>query len=168
MERKVVITEKGSIFEGAVPEIVTRELTSAMFEATAFMEAEVTKRTPQGVFGQQGGLASTIFGQVNEKGGPVVRGEVGHQSKHGDVVEKGRAPGKAWPPEGALLRWIEVKLGVDEKTALGLEFVIRRKIGQKGFEGAHMFEEAYDEEWPTIKKIFDGYGFVIARKIDGE
>ena len=168
MERRVVITQKGSIFEGVVPEIVTGELTSAMTEATAFMEAEVKDRTPHGVFGTQGGLASTIFGQVAEKGVAVVRGEVGHQSKHGDVVEKGRTPGKAWPPEGALLRWIEVKLGVDEKEALKLEFVIRRKIGQKGFEGAHMFEEAYDEEWPTIKKIFDKYGFIIAKEIDGK
>ncbi len=168
MERKIVITEKGSIFEGVVSEIVTKELTSAMYEATAFIEGEVKKRTPQGVFGTGGGLTSTIFGEVDVKGSPVVRGEVGHQSKYGDVVEKGRSAGEKMPPKGALLRWIEVKLGVDEEEAEELEFGIRYMIGKWGSEGAHMFEEAYDEEWPTIKKIFDKYGFNIAREIDGE
>jgi hypothetical protein len=168
VEQTVVITAKGAVFEGKTPEIVTKQLTAAMYEATAFMEREVKSETPQGVFGQQGGLISTIFGDVSKKGVAVVRGKVGHQSKHGDIVEKGRTAGKAWPPEGALLRWIEVKLGVDERTALQLEFVIRRKIGQKGFKGAHMFEKAYNEGWSTVKKIFDRYGFNIAKKIDGK
>ena len=168
MERKVIITAKGSIFEGMTAEIVAKELTSAMFEATTFMEGEVKKRTPQGVFGASGGLTSTIFGEVDGKGEPVVRGEVGHQSKYGDVVEKGRTAGEKMPPEGALLRWIEMKFGVSEEEAEELEFGVRYMIGKWGSKGAHMFEEAYDEEWPTIKKIFDSYGFDIARELNGE
>ena len=91
---------------------------------------------------------------------------MGHQSKYGDVIEKGRTAGKKWPPEGVLLRWIEVKLGVEDKVAKQLEFVIRRKIGKKGFPGVDMFERALNENWPKLQEIFDHCGFDIARGLN--
>jgi len=166
MELKVSITTKGKIFEGKAPEIVQDQLAAAMYEATSFLEREVKKRTPQGVFGGAGGLLSTIHGEVVGKGTPVIKGIVAHGSAYGDVIEKGRRAGKTWPPEGALLRWIEVKMGLPEETAKRLEFVIRRKIGQKGFPGAHMFENALQEGWPKLKDMFDRAGFEIARELN--
>ncbi len=169
METKVIITVKGAFFEGKAPRIVNKELTSAMWEAVQFLEREVKEGTPQGVYGEKGGgLKAGIHGEVIEKGTSVIKGVVAHQSKYGDVIEKGRTPGQKWPPEGSLLRWIEVKMGVDSATAKSLEFVIRRKIGKKGFEGAEMFESALEEKWPSLKKIFDRAGFDIARRVDGE
>ncbi len=164
MELKVSITTKGKIFEGKGPEIVRDALEDTMYEATQFLEEEVKKRTPLGVSKAKGGLVSTIHGEVISKGEPIVKGIVGHQSLYGDVIEKGRRAGK-WPPEGVLLRWIEVKLGVPEAQAKRLEFIIRRKIGQKGFPGAHMFENALDEGWPKLKEIFDRGGFEISRQL---
>lgn len=167
MAQAFVVSEKGAFFEGKATEIIQREMSSAMYEATAFLESEVKEGTPQGVFGDQGGLLSTIHGEVIEKGETIVKGIVAHQSAYGDVVEKGRDPGKSWPPEGALLRWIEVQLDVGERAAKNLEFVIRRKIGQKGTKGAHMFENALKENWNRVAEIFDRHGFEIAKKING-
>ncbi len=166
MELKVSITTKGKVFEGKAPEIIQSALEGAMYEATTFLEGEVKKRTPLGVYGAGGGLISTIHGEVVGKGMPLVKGIVGHQSVYGDVIEKGRRAGKTWPPEGALLRWIEVKMGIPGDMAKRLEFVIRRKIGQRGFPGAHMFENALKEGWPRLKKMFDDAGFKIARRLN--
>jgi hypothetical protein len=166
MDLKVSISTKGKIFEGKAPEIIRQELVDVMYEATSFLETEVKKYTPTGVYGAKGGLISTIYGEVLEKGSPIVKGIVGHQSVYGDVIEKGRRAGKTWPPEGALLRWIELKMGVPEEQAKRLEFVVRRKIGQKGFPGAAMFETAFKRGWPKLKKMFDDAGFKIARKLN--
>jgi hypothetical protein len=165
MDLKVGINLKGAIWDGKGPELVQAGLTSAMYEATSFLEREVKKRTPKGVGGAQGGLISTVHGEVTGKGVPVVKGIVAHGSAYGDVVDKGRRPGKKWPPEGVLLKWIELKMGVDEVQAKRLEFVIRRKIGKKGFSGALMFEKTLDETWPRLKDIFDRGGFEITRQL---
>jgi len=166
MELKVSISTKGKIFEGKAPEIAQKALEDAMYEAVMFLEGEVKMRTPMGVFGTSGGLISTIHGEVMGKGMSAIKGIVGHQSIYGDVIEKGRRAGKTWPPQGALFRWIEVKMGVPEETAKRLEFVIRRKIGKKGFPGAAMFENALKQGWSKLKKIFDDAGFNITRKLN--
>lgn len=168
MRLVVTVTQKGAIYEGKTPRIVSEELAAAMYEATGLLEGEVKKRTPQGVFGERGGLRSTIYGEVQGKGTPLVKGVIAHQSKYGDVIEKGRRPGRKWPPEGALIRWMEVKLGMDESTAIKKEFVLRRKIGVKGFPGAHMFEGALTDNWPRLQRIFDRRGFEIARRWENE
>lgn len=165
MELKVLISQKGKILEGKAPEIIRDNLTSAMYEATEFLEQKVKERTPLGVT-KGGSLRSTIHGEVEGKGTPVIKGIVGHQSAYGDVIEKGRTAGKAWPPEGVLLRWIELKFGKDEIEAKRLEFVIRRKMGRKGFPGAHMFEKALTEGWPKLTEIFDRMGFEITRELN--
>lgn len=165
MELKVTVTQKGKIFEGVSEAIVRDNLSQAMHEATAFLEREVKKRTPQGVGGAKGGLRATIRGEVEGKGTPVIKGIVAHQSKYGEVVEKGRAAGKAWPPEGSLIRWVEVKMGVSGYEAKRIEFLIRRKIGKKGFPGAFMFEKALNENYGKIQDIFDRCGFEIAREL---
>ncbi|MDI6722813.1 MAG: hypothetical protein QMD97_04605 [Candidatus Aenigmarchaeota archaeon] len=166
MELVVKITQKGNIFKGKGRQIIIDNLTDAMYEATMMLEREVKMRTPKGVFGAQGGLYSSIKGEVEGKGMPVVKGIVAHGSKYGDLIEKGRTAGRKWPPEGDLIRWIEVKTGVDERTARKMEFLIRRKIGRKGFPGAHMFENALKENWPRLQRIFDRCGFEIAKEMN--
>jgi len=168
MEFKVTIKKKGPVFDGSATKVVDRKLEDAMYEATQLLEREVKERTPRGVMGAQGGLLSTIHGEVLKKGTSVVKGVVGSSAEYAEVIEKGRRAGKKWPPEGALIRWIEVKLKVGREMAERLEFVIRRKIGRKGFPGVHMFEKALDENWHRIQKIFDRAGYEITRVIDGE
>lgn len=92
-------------------------------------------------------------------------------SPYGPVLELGRRPGRRWPPEQAIARWVELKfkrgamtlrtsagaalsrrtkkgrgsyrkLGQDEERALKTAvFLIRRKIGRTGIPGRHMFRK---------------------------
>lgn len=165
MEFKAVVTQKGKIFEGKAPEIINNALTAAMYEGIALIERNVKRFTPVGVYGAQGGLLASEHGEVIGKGTPVVKGVFGSSSPYAEVVEKGRTAGKAWPPEGSLIRWINLKLGVEGKAAKGLEFIIRRKIGRKGFPGAHMFEKGLEVSMPGLQEIFDRSGFVIATEL---
>ncbi len=168
MEIKVAISKKGGIFDNAPAEIVERNLTAAMYEAVGLLEGKVKAYTPQGVFGERGGgLRASVFGEVVGKGTPLLKGVVATQSKYGEVIEKGRRPGMKMPPEGSLIRWMEVKLGMDSETAKKREFLLRRKIGKKGFPGVRMFERALDENMGTLEGIFDRYGFNIAKELGG-
>ena len=172
---KVDVTQSGAAFGNRAPDIIKQGLVAAMMEAVALLERSVKMKTPTGVFGAQGGLLAGIHGEVVNVGGAGVKGLVGHQSPYGDVIELGRRPGQKWPPAGVLLRWIEKKITQweggkwkgRESSAAGLEFVIRRKIGVKGFEGAKMFEKALAENWPKIEEIFGRAGFDISRQLGG-
>lgn len=184
MQLEYLITRKGAIFDGKAEEIMNKSLEAAMYEAVALLEGEVKKITPKGVMGAQGGLLSTIHGEVTGKGTPVLKGIVGEQSKYGEVIEKGRAAGEKMPPGsvayssvrkgdhgtvhyvGGLLRWIEVKLGVDTETARKLEWPIRKKISKRGFKGTFMFKKAFDANLSKIQDIFDKHGFEVTRKLN--
>lgn len=184
MELQYKITTKGPFFDGKAPAKIGAELNKAMWESVLFLETKVKEYLPSevdgisrgvGVFGDQGGLRSTIHGEV-EKGSSLIRGMtgssvitgiVGHTSVYGDVIEQGRSANKGMPPKGSLIRWMEVKLGMDEKTALSKEFVLRRSIGKKGFAGVHMFERAFNDHEATVGEIFERYGFSIARAMNG-
>jgi hypothetical protein len=161
MKLRATITAKGPMFDRSAPEIMQRDLLTAMYSATAFLEGKVRDNTPQGVYGMEGGLRATIHGEVIQYGTSVM-GIVGHAREYGDVIELGRRPGQKMPPEGVLLRWVEIKTGMSGKRAKQLEFLIRRKIAREGFEGSHMFERAFTENQNQIQKIFDKAGFDIA------
>lgn len=168
MELRYTIKKTGAIYRGSAQAIVGEELNSALTEVVIFLEREVKARTPVGVFGAQAGLVAGIHGEVIGKGTPVMKGIVAPHVSHNyaEVVEKGRTPGKAMPPAGTLVRWIEQKLGVSETMAKSLEFVIRRKIGKKGFKGAHMFENAFNENFNNIQSMFEKGGFEISKRLD--
>ena len=60
------------------------------------------------------------------------------------AVETGARP--HFPPSSALVLWVQRKLHVsDEKKALQIAFLIARKISQRGTQGAHMFEIAFNQ-----------------------
>jgi hypothetical protein len=94
------------------------------------------------------------------------KGIVGTGSPYGDVIELGRRPGSKWPPEGVLERWIEEKIGAEGAQLKSLEFLIRRKIGRKGFPGVHMFERAFKANYRKLVDIFERAGFKITKEIN--
>ncbi len=161
------VTYSGPLFDGKAPQIAQKRLESAMYEAVMFLERKVKEKTPTGVGGAQGGLLSTIGGEVVGKGTPVLKGVIGHQSPYGDVIEKGRTAGKAMPPSGVLIQWMVQKMGIDETTAQRIEFAVRRKIGRKGFPGAQMFEKTWDKYIPDVQAIFERAGFTLAGDLNG-
>lgn len=188
MELKATVTAKGKILDGMAPEIAQKNLESAMYEAVALLERAVKQNIRKagrvGVGGAKGGLLSTIHGEVIEKGMPIMKGIVATQSKYGLVIEKGRSPGQKMPPADALDRWIDVKLGTISRSAKtfksmdhalayiswkkSISFLIRRKIGRKGFPGIYMFEKAWTENLPKIQRMFEKAGFNITRELNGK
>lgn len=167
MDIKISITTSGALLQGKAPAVIQAGLDGFVTEATIFLKAQVMMRTPQGVGGAREGLMASINAntEVTGKGTPLVKGVVAHDSRHGDVVEKGRTAGKGMPPKGSLVRWLEVKLGLDEKTARRIEFVVRRKIGVKGFEGAHMFEKAVTGNLGKLDAMAERWGLKIATEL---
>lgn len=162
----VRIDTSGALLNGQAPAIIQKNLDRTIVEATLFLWREVQSRTPQGVSGYQGGLISTIRQEVTGKGTPIVKGVIFQGKPYGEVIEKGRSAGKGMPPEGSLLRWLEVKLGLSEKDAKRIEFVVRRKIKSKGFEGAHMFEQAFKDNLTRVEAIFSKVGFTMAEELN--
>lgn len=142
-----------------------RRADAAMTETVFFLVREVKRRTPQGVFGAQGGLLASIQGDLAGRGTPALKGIVASDKAYAETVEKGRRPGKALPPEGVLIRWIEEKLGLEREDALEAEYPIRRKIGRKGFEGVFMFQKALDENTGAVEGIWHRHGFAMARVV---
>jgi len=167
MKLSVSTIKTGAVLDGRGPEITQAGLDRLVTLVTMFLLAEVKKRTPQGVYGAQGGLLGSMQGEVKGKGTPVIKGIVMSAQKYAEPIEKGRSAGKSWPPEGTLVRWIEVKFGVDNVTAKRIEFAVRRKIGRKGFPGAHMFERAASENTGKIDAMAAAEGFRIAVELDG-
>ncbi|MCE5265676.1 MAG: hypothetical protein LLG97_19380 [Deltaproteobacteria bacterium] len=151
------------------PAIVQRRLDSAIHEATMLLVGEVKRiiweEKRLGVGGVEAGLYKDIESEVLDQGTPLVKGIVFTGRAYGIVIEKGRRPGKAWPPQGVLLPWIQLKLGLSGEQAKDVEFLIRRKIGKLGFPGIHMFERAFNQNRPKIQKMFEKAGYDIVDKV---
>lgn len=158
----------GALLQGKAPQVVQKHFDRFITTAVLFLEREVKVRTPQGVYGAQGGLLGSIKADIAGRGTPLVRGAVFTAHSYGEVVEKGRRPGRGMPPKGTLLRWIEMKFGLGREEAERIEFVVRRKIGQKGFEGAHMFEKAYKENLPQLQRMAQAEGLAIVGELSRE
>jgi hypothetical protein len=166
MNLGISIEKNGAILNGKGPEVIQAGLDRLIDMIVQFLTVEVKKRTPQGAMGAQGGLLGSIQNQVVGKGTPMIKGIVASAQKYAEVIEKGRDPGKAWPPEGVLLRWIEVKMGLSGEEAKRVEFLVRRKIGQKGFPGRHMFEHAVSQNLGRIDSMAEAEGFKISSQLD--
>ena len=174
MELQATITLKGHLFDGKYPEIVRKQLIAFMYEATAFLEQKVKANLPTeldglsrgiGVGGTVNGLYASIHGEPIDRGGPIIRGVVAHASMYGDIIERGREAGRSMPPSGVLIGWMEKKLGMSEKEAISKEFIFRRKIGQKGFPGIHMFERAFNEGFSQLQSIAEKYCIEIVKAL---
>lgn len=167
MELKIKIDVQGALLKGKAPEIVQRNLDEAITRATMLLWNEVLKRTPQGASGSKNGLLNSIKADVILKGTPVVKGIIVTDKKYGEVIEKGRQPGKgiAEAARPALIQWVNVKLGIEGKAAERVAFLISRKIKKYGFEGHHMFEKALNENMGKVDDIFKKAGFDIAKEL---
>jgi hypothetical protein len=174
MNINIKVDVKGALLKGTAPEIVQAGLDGFVEEACSFLHREVAKRTPQGRYGAQGGLIQSIQkGKIVGKGTPLVKGSVVTASKYGEVIEKGRRPGKGIASAAAgdkyvspLLPWIETKLGISGKEAERVAYLIGRKIKLQGFEGRHMFEKAVSENQGVLDAMAARYGLTIATELN--
>jgi len=144
------------------PDIVREEMTAAISEADLLLEREVKEKTPVGV-GGAGGLRGSIAAQDPEVSSDVVLGVVGTAMAHAVPVEIGTKP--HFPPVQPLEDWVIAKLGVPEKDAHGVAFLVARKIAARGTLAVGMFHRAFNEQRPKVEAIFAGARQRIAERL---
>lgn len=127
------------------PATAIREAEATMTAIVTDLESETVRRTPVGAGSD---LRSSMTGEVLPVVGTDVTGRVGSPLSYGLVVELGAGPAvgrpRFYPPPGALLEWVQKKLGIgDEKEARQVESAIRYTIWRDGIKGQHMVSEAW-------------------------
>lgn len=73
---------------------------------------------------------------------------IGTNAPHAKWIEKGRGPG--FPPLAPILYWVQRKLGIRDKTAKSVAFLIARKIARVGFKAQPFLGPAYDRAIPRF------------------
>lgn len=129
-------------------------MTALMRRITEKGRTNIVKRTPVGWSGALRNGYQTEIRRANTKY-PV--GVIANPIVYHDVREEGRNAGKP-PPTAALVPWVGSKLGIPPgPERQSVAFLVARKIGQKGYEGAHMVEEGWndtrDQIKPELKKL---------------
>jgi len=169
MDLVVRVTGTGPLFEGKAPDVIQRGVEGAITEAVMFLLPKIQALTPQ----DSGNLMRSILPDFDGKGTPVFKGSISSNQIYGLATEAGRTPGKPMPKDLDLSGWIMRRFGVDAKTALRLNFVVKRAIMRKGtikrfgYQGAEMFSGALETYWPQLQGIFESYGIEVAKELNG-
>ena len=142
--------------------IIFNEMETAMMSSMAVLEAEIAGQTPVNT----GALAGSINHDVDGQNGQLI-GTVGTAISYGEPVEFGRAAGK-WPPIDAIELWVRRKLGIGGNEARSVAFLVARKIGQQGTDGAAMFEKGFDAGKPSVEKLWRNVPPKAIAKIEGK
>lgn len=116
-------------------------------------------RTPRG---WSGALADAYQTETRRGAGGKVTGILANPMLYHDVREDGRNPGKQ-PPVSALIPWVGSKLGVPPADRPAVAFLVARKIGRAGYEGAHMVADGWDETRDQIKPELKELGLRIVK-----
>ena len=132
----------------AAPQIAREELLAAMTESDLFLQGEVVERTPTA----HGTLRSSVFTEERVNGDSVL-GVVGSPLSYATYVELGTRP--HFPPIEPLIDWVKTKLGVVDKEARGVAFLIARAIAARGTLAVGMFNRAFAYARPQIDRRFD-------------
>lgn len=74
---------------------------------------------------------------------------VGPRVTYADAVEEGLKPGK-WRPIDPLKRWARAKFGATGKEKNAIAYAVRRKIYDRGTEGAFALRDTMAVFMPTI------------------
>jgi len=147
------------------PGAVRSESETTLDRIVRRLEAEAGQRTPKGV-GGGAGLAGSIAGEVMMMGKSVV-GIVGTPLEYGEVVEMGRRPNRAMPPIAPIQRWVRSKLGISgEKEQRSVAYAIALTIAREGFEGAHMFEQAWKALESWVQGELYGIGGRVVKRME--
>ena len=143
--------------------IIFEEINAAMHGGLAIFQEQVQGRTPVGVSGD---LRKSIMPVV--RGTPQnLQGELVTSLVYGEPVERGREPGK-WPPIDAIELWVQRKLGIGPDESRSVAFLIARKIGTVGTQGAFMFEKGFEAGKSAVEKLWALAPEKAARRIEAE
>lgn len=131
------------------PDIVRQELMGAMWQAELVLEAGVQEFTPEGAYRN---LKPSIAAQTPQVSADAIIGVVGTSAAYAVPVELGTKP--HFPPITPLIDWVIAKLGVPEKEAKGVAFLVARKIARRGTKGAAMFQKGFDRYEHKVQQAF--------------
>ena len=135
------------------------EMARAAYAAAKSVADEARRRAPT----DEGALRAAIRPAVRLAGdtaSPLVSINLPYAAN----VELGRRPGARMPPVGALVGWVQRKLGVSAKAARGVAFAVARKIARRGIRGVHMLRDAVRAKAPETRARFKGAVVSWARR----
>lgn len=146
-----------------VQALVNAELDSEIVQILSIGQRLVVAETPRGATGQlRGSVVTELRGQPGRRVGLVTT-----PLFYGDIVERGRQPGRR-PPTAALVLWVTRKLGIsDARQARAVAYLIARKIGRVGTSGAAMFFKATQRLAPIVEARMRALGERIAERYGG-
>lgn len=133
-------------------------------ELTELMVFVAKRESPVGVTSN---LRNSMTGRTTQEGhGRRLRftGEVFSDVIHAEPVDLGRGAGNA-PPFEALIRWVEVVMGIVRKRSRSVAFLVARKIGRKGFKGKHFFRAAAQVAEKNLMRVGERHLARWARKL---
>jgi hypothetical protein len=135
-------------------------LTALIREIIERGRTNIVKRTPVGWSGAlRGGYAI----EVRRANTTIPVGIIANPIQYHDIREEGRLPGRR-PPVDALIPWVGSKLGVPPgPERRSIAFLVARKIGAQGYEGAHMVEEGWEETRGEIKPRLKELGLKLVK-----
>lgn len=147
---------------GQAGRLAPKEITRLVVEITEIGRVEIVKRTPVGFSGAaRRGWTTEIRGRHTAR----VTGLILNPVLHIPPLETGRRPGKR-PPIEAIIPWVGSKMGIPPGPARrSVAFLVARKIGARGTDGAHMIEEGWDATRDKIKPRLKEAGVRIVRTL---
>jgi hypothetical protein len=143
------------------PALTNQVLMGAMTEATMLLEREVKEAIPRGATGlTAGSITSDIFSTP-----AGVLGVVGSSQPALLFVELGTKP--HMPPVAALVPWVRSVLGLAEKEAKGVAFLIARKIARHGTKAQRPLARTLEANGAQVVRIFEDAADRLAGQIGG-
>lgn len=133
-----------------VQAVAVREIRLGMSQTTSVIETEVSTLTPVNTGALRASIGTTLYGSPSG----VYSAIVGTPLLYGEVVERGRRPGKM-PPVGAIKLWIVRKGIATGSEADSVAYLIARKIARVGTKGAWMFRNGLRRSLPRVRQIWD-------------
>jgi hypothetical protein len=147
-------------FEQA-PELTDQVLTGATTEVVMLLERELKEAMPRGATGI---TAGSITGDVFSTPAGVL-GVVGSSQPAATFVELGTKP--HMPPVAALVPWVRSVLGLAEKEARNVAFLIARKIAKRGTRAQRPFARTLEANTRQIERTFEDAADRLASQLGG-
>ncbi|OGL68813.1 MAG: hypothetical protein A3J27_12110 [Candidatus Tectomicrobia bacterium RIFCSPLOWO2_12_FULL_69_37] len=156
----------GPLLEGEGERILFDLAEAAVADISELLRAEVEARAPEGV---TGALRGSIVSEVEGRPLDGLRGEVFSESPYAAAVEEGRAPGgfPPWRPGSPLHAWVRKRMGVSDREAGHVSYLVARSIARRGIQGRHMFRDALAASEGRIEERVRRLGGEIAEALGG-
>lgn len=161
--RVTVTPPDGGINKGQ--KVLPSQMRAALVASVGIIQPKIQEETPVGATGQ---LRNSYSHELD--GSPLSlkqAAKIVNPALHHDFVDQGRAPGRR-PPVSALIPWVGTKLGVPVEERRQVAYLVARKIGAEGTEGADMVRQGWFKARPRVKKVLESVGAKVGKAIASE